>query len=196
MLLAEQQDRKAAALAVIEDLRRQLAEVTAQRDAAVNARNQTATAANRQAHIHQVSTDQILADIRTIRARASAAGWCDSCRPTAKAAFEDLGPLIPDWVRLMSIGKAGTRGDVLCPDSTHIAHEAHAWTDRALGSGGFAAWWCAGQVGQEAPARECPGKPLTPGAVDDGLHCDHYWDGGKCCRCQAPAEAAQEASHA
>jgi hypothetical protein len=32
MLLAEQQDRKAAALAVIEDLRRQLAEVTAERD--------------------------------------------------------------------------------------------------------------------------------------------------------------------
>jgi hypothetical protein len=32
MLLAEQQDRKAAALAVIEDLRRQLDEVTAERD--------------------------------------------------------------------------------------------------------------------------------------------------------------------
>lgn len=36
--------------------------------------------------------------------------------------------------------------------------------------------------------RECPGQPLTPGVPDDGLHCEHWHDGGSCCRCHAPAE--------
>lgn len=36
--------------------------------------------------------------------------------------------------------------------------------------------------------RECPAPPVTDGIRDDGGHCDHWLDGGPCCRCQAPAE--------
>lgn len=36
--------------------------------------------------------------------------------------------------------------------------------------------------------RECPGLPTTPGVLDDGMHCDHWYDGGPCRRCSTAAE--------
>lgn len=43
----------------------------------------------------------------------------------------------------------------------------------------------------DAPqTRECPGTPITPGIPDDGLHCEDWYDGERCCRCGAPALAA------
>lgn len=40
----------------------------------------------------------------------------------------------------------------------------------------------------DIPVRECSGQPVTPGVVDDGLHCQHWYDGGPCCRCNNPAD--------
>jgi len=44
----------------------------------------------------------------------------------------------------------------------------------------------------DATERECPGQPVTPGVADDGLHCQHWYDGGPCCRCGDLAEPNSE----
>ena len=71
-------------------------------------------AAARQVTAYRAGTDQVLTDMRTIRERLLAAHLCDDCHINARAALDDLGPLINQTKKIIDTEEAAARTGCLC----------------------------------------------------------------------------------